>query len=144
MTVSRRGMGVERPFRLEYGLRAGADDSGSLLQFDNGQISLSFQVRDDKTQLHSIGAARFQARIWYGKLIVDFLRSSAGKGLMGMSWRQSSENTISACTTPTLSAPRPATTSRPTRTGCISARHTTAGCCFRMSRMIEKQRRKGA
>jgi len=31
-------------------------DSGSLLQFDNGQISLSFQVRDDKTQLHAIGA----------------------------------------------------------------------------------------
>ena len=41
-------------------LKRGAGDSRSLFQFDDGQISLAFQVRDDKTQLHAIGAAHFQ------------------------------------------------------------------------------------
>jgi len=60
-----------------------ASDSGSLFQFDNGQFSPVFQMRDDKAQFHAIGAAHFEA--WIRRLDVqtDFLRDSTGEGLMG-------------------------------------------------------------
>ena len=34
--------------------------SGSLFQFDNGQLSRAFEVRDRKMKLHGIGSAYFE------------------------------------------------------------------------------------